>query len=97
MPGFGLKLEKLRTAVTRLAFLDDGAPSRAVLYSLLAVAALYKSGDRQQATRFIIQALTSLRTSAREGIGLQQGLHHILAGILICSFEVNSVTTPDKI
>lgn len=68
---------------------EDSAPSRAVLNSLLALAALYMWGNPQKASKFIAAALSSLRASAHKGIGLQQGMQHIIAGMLLCSFEVS--------
>jgi len=70
--------------------LDDSAPSRAVLNSLLALAALYMLGNPRKASKFVATALSSLRASAEKGIGLQQGMQHIIAGMLLCSFEVSS-------
>jgi hypothetical protein len=69
---------------------DDSASSRAVLNSLLALAALYMLGDLRKASWFIAAALSSLRASTQKGIGLQQGMQHIIAGMLLCSFEVSS-------
>lgn len=89
LPAFGIDLERLRGVVARIAIVDDSAPSRAVLNSVLALAALYKFGNQRQASRFIAAALSSLRASVQKGIRLQQGLQHIVAGMLICSFEVS--------
>ncbi|PVH70120.1 hypothetical protein DL98DRAFT_146081 [Cadophora sp. DSE1049] len=89
LPAFGIDLENLRSVVARLALLDDSTSSQAVLNSLLALAAFYKSRNTRQATKFIAVALSSLRASAQRGIGLHQGLQHIVSGILICSFELH--------
>lgn len=51
---------------------------------------IYKYGNPGQASRYIAAALSSLRVSAQNGMRFQEGLQHIIAGILICSFEVNS-------
>lgn len=88
LPAFGMNLEKLRGIVARMAVLNDSAPSRAVLNSLLALAALYRFGNQTQAAKFIALALSSLRASLENGIGIQERSQHILAGMLICSFEV---------
>lgn len=89
LPAFGINVESLGGIIARLAILDDSAPSRAVLNSLLALASLYRFGNARHATRFIAAALSSLRVSAQKGIVLQQGLQHIIAGLLICTFEVS--------
>jgi hypothetical protein len=54
------------------------------------MAALYMLGNRRKASRFVAAALSSLRYSAQKAIGLQHGMQHIIAGILLCSFEVSS-------
>lgn len=56
---------------------------------MLALASLYKCQNPRQAARFVADSLSSLRASALEGIEPPQGLQHIVAGILICSYEVS--------
>ncbi|RDW73591.1 hypothetical protein BP5796_07033 [Coleophoma crateriformis] len=97
LPAFGIDFENLRGVIIRLAMSDDSAPSQAVRNSLLALAALYMLGSMQKASRFIAAALNSLRASAQKGIGLQQGMQHIIAGMLLCSFEVSSHTLTEVI
>jgi hypothetical protein len=54
------------------------------------MAALYMLGNRRKASRFVAAALSSLRSSAQKALGIQQGMQHIIATILLCSFEVSS-------
>ncbi|CAN5195815.1 hypothetical protein BH09PAT1_BH09PAT1_8720 [soil metagenome] len=56
---------------------------------MLALASLYKFQNPRQAAGFVAESLRSLRVSAQEEVELQQGLQHIVSGILICSYEVS--------
>lgn len=89
LPAFGIDIEELRGVITRLAILDDSPPSQAVLNGLLALATLYKSGNSAMAAKHVASALCFLRTSAQDNIEVSHGLQHIVAGILICSYEVS--------
>lgn len=97
LPAFAIDLESLRGVIARLAISDDSAPSRAVLNSLLALAALHSSQTPRRATEYIAIALRSLRVSAQEGIKRHHSLQHIAAGILICAFEVRfNILLPEQ-
>jgi hypothetical protein len=89
---FAIDQQSLCGIISRMAILDDSYSSCAVLYSLLAWPVLVKYENPKQATKFVAAALGSLRVSMKNRIGRQEALQHILAGILICSLEVSSIS-----
>ena len=88
LPAFGIDRTRLCALIARSIFIDDSDPSRAVLNSLLAWANLHKHGHTRTAFRLVVSSLASLRRSLSKGIRNREALQHVIAGILMCSFEV---------
>jgi hypothetical protein len=71
-----------------MAFSDELPASRAVLHSMLALAALFRDGDRSYTARYKLAALEALMLSTEMGISCDTSIKHIAAGLLLCTFEV---------
>lgn len=78
--------------ITRLAFLDDSASSQAVLYAALAVSSLLRHGPDVETIGLQGAALRALEKSAKAGINGSKVVQHMAAGMLLCSFEVRSLS-----
>ncbi|TPX14725.1 uncharacterized protein E0L32_005120 [Thyridium curvatum] len=65
---FSSKTLSIRDVLIRMALTNDKSPGRALLYALLAVASLHRSGLQSEAVQFKVSALDALATSAKAGL-----------------------------
>ena len=72
-----------------MALSDSTTPTVAVMHSLLGLASLHRFGPQSHAARLKISALQALGASLTRGIGAKEGLQHVAAGMLLCSYEVS--------
>ena len=69
--------------------LSDGSPTtKAVVESILALSSLHRFGPQAVASNHKLSALQTLASSLSMGIDSQRSLQHIVAGMLLCVFEV---------
>ena len=72
-----------------MALSDSTTPTVAVMSSLLGLASLHRFGTQSHAVRLKVSALQALGASLIRGIGAKEGLQHVAAGMLLCSYEVS--------
>ncbi|KAF2448085.1 hypothetical protein P171DRAFT_428213 [Karstenula rhodostoma CBS 690.94] len=63
--------------------------STAVLHSMFGLASLYRYGWNAQAMEFKISSLRALAKASETFDESVEGVHHVAAGMLLCSFEVH--------
>ncbi|KIW01142.1 uncharacterized protein PV09_07428 [Verruconis gallopava] len=85
--------EQICRILMQMALSDNTYASRAVLNSILAVAALLKDGQKAHTAQYKRAALDALLISAgtNEFSTLQGSIKHVAAGILLCTFEMHQV------
>jgi hypothetical protein len=74
--------------VLQIALSDRTPPAKAVLRSILALSSLYRNGNQTHAAQLKLSALQSLMASTETGIGSTESVQHVVAAMLLCSFEV---------
>ncbi|KAH8893325.1 hypothetical protein GQ53DRAFT_745569 [Thozetella sp. PMI_491] len=72
----------------RMALSERTPASAAVLTSILALASLHRFGCQLHADRFKVSAVQALAASSGTRMGAKEGMQHVAAGMLLCSFEV---------
>ncbi|EFX05174.1 hypothetical protein CMQ_1810 [Grosmannia clavigera kw1407] len=93
--------QQIRDMLLRMALSDGGGhdmSGRALLYSLLAVASVRRSGVQPEAIRLKVAALEALRTAVRQqqqqqqqqrrGVKLGSAAPIVAASMLLCSYEI---------
>lgn len=74
----------------RIAVTGTTASATAVLHSLLALSALQGQDGCAYAVELKISALKALAATSGSGLGTMEAIQHVAAGMLLCSFEVNT-------
>jgi hypothetical protein len=82
---------KVCNVLMQMALSDDAPASKAVFHAMLALAALFRAGNKTHAVRYKLAALHALMASTERGIDGESSIKHIAAGILLCTFEVSLV------
>ena len=86
-----------RDLLIQMALSNDTAPSRAVLFALLAFSSQYRDGLQSRAVQFKTSAISALARSAENGpLSTTEAAQHVAAGMLLCSFEVSSNETHEN-
>ncbi|KAK2591164.1 hypothetical protein QQS21_011140 [Conoideocrella luteorostrata] len=79
----------------QMALSNSSAPSRAVLYAMLAFSQQHFDGHQGRAIQFKISAIQALATSARETtLDTRELAQHVAAGMLLCSLEIVNYNHP---
>ncbi|TLD14260.1 uncharacterized protein PgNI_04410 [Pyricularia grisea] len=79
--------------LTRIGFADDSPSSQAVLRALLALSSLQRHGPNERAMELKVSAIGALAAAAKIGPNTPaQVLQHVAAGMLLCSYEVNTAS-----
>ncbi|TLD26579.1 hypothetical protein PspLS_04344 [Pyricularia sp. CBS 133598] len=79
--------------LTRIGFADDSPSSQAVLRALLALSSLQQHGPNERAMELKVSAIGALAVAAKHGPSTPaQVLQHVAAGMLLCSYEVNTAS-----
>jgi hypothetical protein len=76
--------------VARIANSDDSISSKAVLLSTLAVSSLFRYGLNNETIKLQGAAIHTLKVSSECQVHGQEPVKHLIAGMLLCSFEVNT-------
>ncbi|TLS28499.1 hypothetical protein PpBr36_00653 [Pyricularia pennisetigena] len=80
--------------LTRIGFADDSPSSQAVLRALLALSSLQRHGPNERAMELKVSAIGALAAAAKTGPSTPaQVLQHVAAGMLLCSYEVNTASS----
>ncbi|KAJ5952399.1 uncharacterized protein N7479_010812 [Penicillium vulpinum] len=85
---FGHDPTNVGNMLIRMALVNDAPSTAAVLYSLLALSSLHRSGLHSQAAELKIAALKFLGVASNCEIGTMEAIQHVAAGMLLCSFEI---------
>lgn len=93
---FGVNALDIRNIILRMALSDGSPTTKAVVQSILAVASLHRFGPRPEAVNHKLSALETLASSLSVGIDKDKALQHIVAGMLLCLFEVTKHVPPEK-
>ncbi|CAG9940344.1 unnamed protein product [Clonostachys rosea f. rosea IK726] len=79
----------IRDALIRMAFASDTDAGRALLYALLAVSALRRSGFHEETLQFKVAALHALsKSSGVASLGTTESVQHVAACMLLGAFEI---------
>ncbi|KAI8965609.1 fungal-specific transcription factor domain-containing protein [Daldinia sp. FL1419] len=78
----------LGNTIIRIALGADTTSATAALQSLLAFSSLHRHDVHSQAVEFKISAIKSLSAAAKGQLSLTEAIQHVVAGMLLCSFEV---------
>ncbi|KAI1432412.1 hypothetical protein GGR50DRAFT_706673 [Xylaria sp. CBS 124048] len=85
---FGQDPIDLGNVLLRMSLSSDTQSATAVLRSLLAFSSLHRHGMQSQALELKISALEALRASESTTLDTLRVVHHVAAGMLLYSFEV---------
>ncbi|KAJ9143521.1 hypothetical protein NKR23_g6603 [Pleurostoma richardsiae] len=79
-----------RDLLMKMALLDDGPSSRAVLFSVLSLATLHQApSSSREAIDFKSRTLQALKESAERGnLTLARVMQHMAAAVLLCRIEI---------
>ncbi|KAJ5272375.1 hypothetical protein N7478_007500 [Penicillium angulare] len=80
----------------RLALVNDPQPATAVLRSIPALSSVHRDGLQSQAADLKISALRALITAPKCDIGSIEAAQHVASVMLLCSFEVSILITPQS-
>ena len=83
-------------SLVRLSFSDSSDSSKAVLYSIMAIASLSRRGLQVESLRYFGKALGALRSSANRGITISETMQHVATNLLLCAFEVPTPRKPSS-
>ncbi|KAF1954602.1 hypothetical protein CC80DRAFT_475863 [Byssothecium circinans] len=89
---FGRDPKLLKDALMRISLSENSPASTAVLHSLLGLSSLHRYGVNEQAMQLKISSLRALAKASETCFGSAEGVHHIAAGMLLCSFEVQQAS-----
>ncbi|KAK9777751.1 putative Zn(2)-C6 fungal-type domain-containing protein [Seiridium cardinale] len=82
-------LVEFHNILHRLALLDESLSTKAVLEAILALSSLHRHGRRPEAMRLKLSALRTLGISSSRELGAVEGIQHVVAGMLLCYYEVD--------
>lgn len=88
MGKFGRDADRFYGLLHRLALSDTSLSSQAVRDAVLALSSLHREGLKSQTARLKLSALRTLGISSMSGMGVTEGLQHVVAGMILCYFEV---------
>ncbi|KAH7327722.1 fungal-specific transcription factor domain-containing protein [Stachybotrys elegans] len=84
----GQNNDYMRDLLLRMA-LYDTAPGRALLYAVLAMSSLHRSGPNQEAIQFKVAALQHLATSVKTTHQYcMEAAQHVATCMLLCTYEI---------
>ncbi|GAB1319906.1 Fungal-specific transcription factor domain-containing protein [Madurella fahalii] len=89
---FGYGPTELGNVLIRIALGSNKASATAVFQSLLAFSALHRHDVHSQAVELKISALKTLTAASGSDIGTMEAIHHVAAGMLLCSFEIHKAS-----
>jgi hypothetical protein len=80
----------LGTVLMRIALSSNTPSALAVLRSLLAFSSIHRDGVVGQALDLKISSLTTLAAAWKGNLSTEELIQHVAAGMLLCSFEVDT-------
>jgi hypothetical protein len=79
----------LGNAIIQMTLSSHTKSARAALLSLLAFASIHRHNVHSQAVELKLSALKALSAITGSHVGTEEAIHHVIAGMLLLSFEVS--------